>query len=324
MAAAIPRAHQGKPKEAIRGKNAPQFLHNGVVLNGRYRVERMIGGGGFGQIYKAVEGEKGRTIAIKVEPVDNEPSRMILEQKVLNMLRGSKHIPLLVASGTFQDCMFIAMEMLGANLCDIRKKRVTRRLSVATVLRVGEQAVEALKIVHDTGYLHRDIKPSNMCVGLASTGQQRTIFLVDFGMTRRFRSEAGSFRKERVYAGFRGTLRYVSLTVHDRREQGPVDDLWSLLYSIIELGEGGLPWKNLVDPDDIARKKENTPFRDMCRHLPRGIRDVPEYLSRIAYNQIPDYAKMVKILKENYPKGSAEDETFDWEYDESMDHLVNS
>ncbi|TKR93955.1 hypothetical protein L596_008314 [Steinernema carpocapsae] len=321
MAAAIPRAHQGKTKEAARGKNAPQFLDVGVILNGRYRIERMIGGGGFGQIYKAVEDRK-RMIAIKVEkPVDNEPSRMILEQKVLNILRGCQHIPLLFASGSINDCMYIAMEMLGPNLCDIRKKRASRKLTVPTVLRMAQQAVDALKLVHDIGYLHRDVKPSNMCIGRFSNRTHRTFYLVDFGMTRRYRSESGSFRKERVYAGFRGTLRYVSLTVHDRREQGPVDDLWSLLYSVIELAEGGLPWKNCIDPDDIARKKETMSFRDMCRYLPKGVRDFPELLSQLAYNQMPDYPKLIKILADNYPVNVDPDEPFDWEHTDNSDML---
>jgi tau tubulin kinase len=82
-------------------------------------------------------------------------------------------------------------------------------------------------------------------------------------MTRRFREQNGEFRKSRTYAGFRGTLRYVSLTVHERRDQGPVDDFWSLLYSIIELCEGSLPWKSIEDDDDMALKKKKTPIEEM-------------------------------------------------------------
>lgn len=49
--------------------------------------------------------------------------------------------------------------------------------------------------------LFRDVKPSNMCVGNAN--RMRTIYLVDFGMTRQFRYDDGTIRKERFYAGFR-------------------------------------------------------------------------------------------------------------------------
>lgn len=46
------------------------------------------------------------------------------------------------------------------------------------------------------------------CVGLGDK-DKKTIFLVDFGMTRRYKNDKGEFRKGRTYAGFRGTLRYV-------------------------------------------------------------------------------------------------------------------
>lgn len=100
-----------------------------------------------------------------------------------------------------------------------------------------------------------------MCIGYGD--EKRVIFLVDFGMTRRFREKNGEFRKPRTYSGFRGTLRYVSLTVHERKEQGPKDDLYSLQYSIIELCEGSLPWRNIEDDDDMALKKKNTPIGEM-------------------------------------------------------------
>lgn len=112
--------------------------------------------------------------------------------------------------------MYIVMEMLGPNLGDLRRRRPTRQFSVGTVLRAGQQAVQALRDVHDIGFLHRDVKPSNVrrflalriyvfllkvCVGNGDS--LRTIFLVDFGMTRQYRFENGNVRKERFYAGFR-------------------------------------------------------------------------------------------------------------------------
>ena len=157
---------------------------------------------------------------------------MILEQKVLILLRGTQHAPHLIASGNFNSLMYIVMEMLGKNLSDLRRKRKNKKLSISTVLRVGQQAVAGLKAVHDQGYLHRDVKPSNMCIGIDGV-HRRTVYILDFGMTRQFRHQNGAFRKERIYAGFRGTMRYVSLTVHDRKEQGPADRMIAVRYYIL-------------------------------------------------------------------------------------------
>lgn len=52
-----------------------------------------------GQIYKAHDERSGLLLAVKVEPRDQEAGRMILEQKVLLMLRGKKHAPVMVRSG---------------------------------------------------------------------------------------------------------------------------------------------------------------------------------------------------------------------------------
>jgi tau tubulin kinase len=63
----------------------------------------------------------------------------------------------------------------------------------------------------------RDVKPGNFCIGPAN--DLRSIYLIDYGMVRRFRQANGSIRPQRECAGFRGTARFVSLRVHMRKEQ---------------------------------------------------------------------------------------------------------
>uniref|UniRef100_A0A914PCV7 Protein kinase domain-containing protein n=1 Tax=Panagrolaimus davidi TaxID=227884 RepID=A0A914PCV7_9BILA len=148
--------HHGLPRigsDIPRGKNAIPHLSPGQMLNGKFRIDKIIGSGGFGQIYKASDDLARVSVAIKVVPADHEPGRMILEQKVLLLLRGTKHVPYLLASGTFNGLMYIVMEMLGKNLGELRRKN--RKFSMSTVLRIGLQAVAGLKAVHDVGYLHR-------------------------------------------------------------------------------------------------------------------------------------------------------------------------
>ncbi|KHJ91413.1 hypothetical protein OESDEN_08722 [Oesophagostomum dentatum] len=139
----------------------------------------MIGGGGFGQIYRAIDIDMGTVVAAKVEPQSEDAGRMVLEQMVLTKLVGTRHSPRLYASGSLNNYNFIVMQMLGRNLTELRKAQVDRHFSVHTTVRVGVQMVEALKAVHDLGYLHRDVKPSNMCVGIGE--HRRIIYLVDFG-----------------------------------------------------------------------------------------------------------------------------------------------
>jgi serine/threonine protein kinase len=125
------------------------------------------------------------------------------------------------------------MELLGKSLTILRKEYYpSRRFSVCTALRVGEQCIDALEVIHKIGYLHRfnfriigfkfqyfrDIKPSNLCIGLNNFGLQKRVYVIDFGMTRKYIQPDGELRSERSRAAFRGTTRYVSLAVHERRE----------------------------------------------------------------------------------------------------------
>lgn len=233
-----------------------------TVLAGKFKIEKMIGGGGFGQIFRATYLQRGIVVAVKVEPESEEAGRMVLEQKVLAKLAGKMNIPRIFYAGATDGYNFIVMQILGLNLTDLKRMTRNKRLQIHTTVRVGIQMVQALRDVHEIGYLHRDVKPSNMCAGLGD--HRRIIYLVDFGMTRQFRMGDGSLRRNRHYAAFRGTMRYVSVGVHMREEQTPKDDLISLYYSLVELGEGVLPWRTITDADEIMHLKYKSGHNDLC------------------------------------------------------------
>ncbi|VIO97485.1 Protein kinase domain containing protein [Brugia malayi] len=358
----IPKEEAGKvnlkyAKRSHRhGRHAPQYFKEGQIIDCKFRIDKMIGGGGFGQIYRVTDERTKSVLAIKIEPEDHEPGRMILEQKVMLKLRGTPHIPQFYASGNFCGYNFIAMQILGKNLSELRKHQPKRRLSISTVSHVGLQSVTALKAVHDIGYIHRymdlwfvkrqkknlslnlfqkmvhvtrdnaiqrifcciilqDVKPSNICIGLHP--HRRTIYIVDFGMARQYRFDDGVVRKERYYAGFRGTVRYVSVTVHERRDQGPVDDFWSLFYSLVELIQGSLPWSAFVEPDEIAKFKKNVIFDEFGRLVPKEMETIMKHLSQLHYHQIPNYELLTTELNKMLPKNMPEDLQYDWETTQS-------
>ena len=99
----------------------------------------------------------------------------------------------------------------------------------------------SIQAVHEQHYLHRDIKPSNFVIGREDTSR---VYLIDFGLARRYRSNDGTVRPARNPAGFRGTARYASIQSHKQQELGRRDDLWCLFYLLVEFRlETGLPWR---------------------------------------------------------------------------------
>ncbi|UMM22738.1 hypothetical protein L5515_003806 [Caenorhabditis briggsae] len=279
-----------------RGKMAAPFLETGMIigLKRSFQVEKMVGGGGFGQIYRAVDLESKLVVAVKVEPKSTDPGRIVLELNILVQLAHSSHIPKVYYSGETGAFNFIIMQLLGSNIAELRKFQKTRSFSVETTARVGIQCLEGLKQIHTLGYIHRDIKPSNICAGIG--GHKRILYIVDFGMARRIRLPDGSFRPERPYASFRGTSRYVSLAAHERKETGFVDDIWCLFFSLLELVEG-LPWKNIADQDQVCFVKRQLLANFQSRKMGRNFEMFPQILEHTKRTDIPDYERLSGILK---------------------------
>ncbi|RCN36352.1 hypothetical protein ANCCAN_17763 [Ancylostoma caninum] len=102
-----------------------------------------------------------------------------------------------------------------------------------------------LKLEAKFGFIHRDLKPANVAVGPVGTPQFRFLHIFDFGLAREYivmpRTGPPKMRRPRPRAHFRGTLRYCSVNTHQKGEQGRDDDLWCLLYMLVEL-RGPLPW----------------------------------------------------------------------------------
>ncbi|ETN70836.1 hypothetical protein NECAME_14502 [Necator americanus] len=205
-------------------------------------VQGLIGHGGYGEIFYAIDVRSREEVAVKVEPKKRKGrtvKRMILEQKVLLRLQGRPHIPKMIASGHDNKINFIGscrtkrfnkLMLLSVNIGDLKKASPVRRLGRSTVGRILQQAIAGLRDVHLGGYIHRDVKPANMCFGI-SPQTRHVLILVDFGLVRRYKNLDGTVRPLRSRAGFRGTVRYVSIRVHERVDQGPADDLVSLVYS---------------------------------------------------------------------------------------------
>ena len=137
------------------------------------------------------------------------------------------------------------MERRGRSLSEMRRE-LGRPFSLPSGLRVLSQGVRALEDLHNSGFLHRDMKPGNLAIGLGQ--RSHTLVLIDFGLARRWRRTDGTgrARRARTSAPFRGSLRYASAKAHMGRELGRADDLWSLLYLVLELVGVRLPWASVA------------------------------------------------------------------------------
>ena len=158
-------------------------LAPGSLFAGRYAVEEVLGRGGMGVVYRAMDRQLGELVAIKVlRPELTELSPTVLERfkQELRLARRITHrnvvrtYDLGEANGTY----YITMELVrGTTLATFIQD--AGRLDVPATLTIGKQLCRALEVAHEEGIVHRDIKPHNLLVDPAGF-----LKVMDFGIAR--------------------------------------------------------------------------------------------------------------------------------------------
>jgi serine/threonine protein kinase len=203
-----------------------------------------LGGGGFGDTYKARHIHMDAIVALKVlktEAVDDKAyRRFVQEAKVLKDLN-HPHIAKFEHMGVAHERAYFTMEFCdGGDLGRISS--LNKGLPPVQVLVVARQCCEALIYAHNKNLIHRDIKPDNLMLGQLEDGSQG-VKLIDFGLARVF--GGGSFSahlSSGAPEGFAGTPTYAS--PEQIREAPDLDartDLYSLGVALLFVAFGKLP-----------------------------------------------------------------------------------
>lgn len=293
------------------------LLDPNTLLRKRFQIQAIIGKGGYGQIFQAFDEYNNITVAIKAEPKFRKKKRsrrIILEQQILLQLQGKPHVPILIQSGVENNVNFIVMQILSKNVGELRKDCPLQRLSKSTCGRIMQQAIAGLRELHKLGYLHRDIKPANICFGCTNLSRHR-LFIIDYGLARRFRYENGEMKPPRQHIGFRGTLRYVSLRMHKKLESGPVDDLISLFYAFIELIYGSLSWQNFRHFSEVKAKKELLIIEDfysVSEPICESVKLFGQTIFKLMADEEPNYSLLQTMMNDLIGNSKLSD-YYDWE-----------
>jgi len=161
----------------------PAPLSQRALFGGRFEVEREVGRGGVGIVYRAHDRQTRQWVALKliaVQGVDaSEEARFLREGKLLKEL-DHPHIVKLVDCGTVDETPYVAMEWLDGEDLSSRHRRAP--LGLRDALEVARQMAVALEVAHGAGVIHRDIKPSNIFLVTRAETDKPMAKLVDFGV----------------------------------------------------------------------------------------------------------------------------------------------
>ncbi|MDV7220884.1 serine/threonine-protein kinase [Streptomyces prunicolor] len=248
------------------------------VIARRYRLEKRLGRGGMGVVWRATDQLLGRQVAVKEiaqddtlseEEARRQRDRTLREARAVAQLR-HPHV-IVVHDVVEQDEQpYIVMELLdGGSLADLISTRGP--VDAAEGARIGIALLGALRTAHAAGVLHRDIKPANVLLGTASDeAEADRVVLTDFGIAQvvgaTTLTESGAFV---------GSPEYTAPERMSGLRTGPASDLWSLGALLCTILSGESPFRrdslggilHAVVFDEIRPPEQARPLLPVVRGL---------------------------------------------------------
>jgi hypothetical protein len=219
------------------GGAAGDQLARGLVVGG-YRIEGLLGRGGMGQVYRALQLSMNRPVAFKVlsPRLATDPS---FRERFLREARaaGRLHHPNLISvhdAGEAGDLMFFSMELVEGD--SLRGRLRNGPMDEAEVWAVARQVLAALRYAHGAGVIHRDIKPDNLMIT-----RDGVVKVADLGLSRLADTEPDAGTT--VAGAMMGTPHYMAPEQgRDARTAGPAADLYGLGATLYHLSTGRVPF----------------------------------------------------------------------------------
>ena len=214
----------------------------GTVLAGRYRLDRKIGSGGFGQVWAGFDLELQRAVAIKM-PKPGHPSAPTQVEEILAEARKVarlKHSGVVAIHdvGRHEGTYFFVSDLVEGT--DLRQRILTNRPPPQEAARIVADVAGHLAYAHSEGFIHRDIKPANILLD-----NHDRAFITDFGIA--------VSSDDKSAAGAVGTLVFMS---PEQIEGHPADqrsDIYALGLVLYELLTGALPFQG-DDPAQVRQR----------------------------------------------------------------------
>lgn len=242
-----------------------------------YKIKELIGRGGMGEIYKAVDAELGRIVAIKtLSPAliaDQSAQQRFLREARAASILSHPSICTVFEVGKEGDLVFIAMQYLQGRT--IHELLAQGPLPIESALSYALDVAEALEEAHKNGVIHRDIKPSNIIVN-----ERGSAVVLDFGLAKQVSSFSSALTDESptmmhvtTAAAIIGTAPYMSPEQVRGEAVDARSDVFSFGATFYEMLSGVRPFsgRSQIEAMHAILHEEPKPLNKVRREVGREL-----------------------------------------------------
>ena len=251
----------------------------GQIIKERYEITQLLGEGGMSYVYKAIDKQLQRTVAIKtLKPNYVEQEKFVERFKREAQTAANLNHPNIVQIfdwGIGDEPFFVMEYIEGNTLTSIIANK--RTISMNDILFIGAQVSSGLQAAHSKGLVHRDIKPGNIMIT-----PEGKVKVTDFGIVSLQNEESDITKTGSIL----GTASYISPEQAQGKPVSKESDLYSLGTVLYELITGRPPFEG------------DTPIATATKH----ITDKPERLSTYRADIPKGIENAVLKLLHKYPK----------------------
>jgi serine/threonine protein kinase len=264
------------------GEAADPYI--GQTVKGTYFIQRRVGGGGMGDVYKAVHVALDKPVALKLLKKSlladaTLVQRFYREARAASKLRHPNVISVTDFGQTEDGTLFMAMEYLaGKSLA--RMIADDQPLSEKRIVPIGAQVLAALAEAHAAGILHRDLKPENVMVE-SRRDEPDSVKVLDFGIAKIQTAEADADKTqtELTQAGLVcGTPGYMSPEQWREETLDARSDLYATGVLLYEMLTGRLPFEAATPLELVRKQLAERPQPPSARRADRAVSDDLERL----------------------------------------------
>jgi len=285
----------------VPSQTSAPVLHTGDVLGGRYEILQLLGEGGMGAVYKAMDRELDRPVALKLIRPQLAANPSILARFKQELLLAHqvthKNVIRIYDLGDADGVKFITMEFVeGVDLRALIHEK--KKFPPEEAVEITEQICRALEATHTVGVIHRDLKPQNIM-----RDNSGRILLMDFGLARTVEGDGMTQTGALV-----GTMEYMSPEQALAKSLDQRSDLFTLGLILYELLTGKTPYSaESVVASLIKRTQERAiPVSDHDGTIPAPLSNiVSKCLERDPNLRYQTAAELLRDLDAYSGKGAA-------------------